>query len=130
MEITDFAAALRAMAGKVADQAVDSRRDADLIDELRRQLSAAHRSLDAIGRMRKQVLTMKAPDAVQILCDALLVIDGPCANYIPDSWTCRTEGVGKTRGAKYGAEAWCAQCVARDALERVGITEQNRDERP
>lgn len=139
MEINDFSAALRAMADNadtlanrhdyvqiagllkdVNDQAVKIQRDQDLIDELRRQVAAMGRSLDAIGRMRKHVLAMKTPDAVQVLVEALLVIDGPCATYIPDSWTCRTEGVGRTRGAKYGAEAWCTQCVARDALERAG----------
>lgn len=139
MEIQDFAGALRQMADnallvaerhdvaeiaglrrQVEEQAVKAQRDGDLIDEQRRQVRAMGRSLDGIGRMRKGVLAMKTPDAVQILAEALFVLDGPCSNYVPDSWTCRTEGVGRTRGARYGAEAWCPQCVAHDALERAG----------
>jgi hypothetical protein len=139
MEISDFAGALRQMADnadqlgerhdvaeiaalrrQVEEQAVKAQRDGDLIDELRRQVKMMGRSLDGVGRMRKGVLALKSSDAVQILAEALFVLDGPCANYIPDSWTCRTEGVGRTRAAKYGAEAWCPQCVAHDALERAG----------
>jgi hypothetical protein len=105
---------------QVDEQAVKAQRDSDLIDELRRQVRAMGRSLDGIGRLRKGVLALKETDAVQILAEALFVLDGPCANYIADSWTCRTEGVGRTRGARYGAEAWCHQCVAHDALERAG----------
>lgn len=140
-EISDFANALRQMADnadhlserhdvagmaglrrQVEEQAVKARRDSDLIDELRRQVKAMGRSLDGIGRMRKNVLALKTTDAdaAQILAEALFVLDGPCAHYVPDSWTCRTEGVGKTRGARYGADAWCVQCVVRDALERAG----------
>lgn len=136
MEITDFAAALRGMADnadvlakrhdvadmarlrrQVADQAVDSQRDADLIDELRRQAAGMGRSLDAIARLRGTDIR----SAVTIFGDALMLLAGPCANYIPDSWTCRTEGVSRTRGARPGTAAWCVQCVARDALERAGV---------
>lgn len=135
-EIIDFAKALRLLADNAEalserhdvaqmarlrheadERAVLARRDGDLIDELRRQVQSMGRSLDAIGRLRKNQLTHPA-DAVQILADALLVIDGPCSNYTGPA-SCR-EYRHRTRGAKYTAEAWCDQCVARDALERAG----------
>lgn len=141
IQMKDFAGALRQMANdadwlaerhdvadmadlrrQVHEQAVKARRDSDLIDELRRQLAAMGRSLDAISRLRRnaQIAPADKGTVIKVLAEALLVIDGPCDNYIPDSWTCRTEGVGRTRGARYSAEAWCVQCVARDALERAG----------
>lgn len=136
-EIVDFAAALRQMADnadqladrhdvaemaalrrQVDEQAAKARRDADLIAELRRQVTAAWRSLDAIGRMRKNVLALKESDAVQILAEALMVIDRDCDNYTGPS-TCR-EDASRTRRAEFTADAWCDPCVARDALERAG----------
>jgi hypothetical protein len=93
-------------------------RDGDLIAELRRQVEVMGRSLDGIGRMRKGTLAGDQA-AVQILTDALLIIAGDrCAAFT--SGSCRSVGAGKTRGAPYGADAWCEQCVARDALERAG----------
>lgn len=140
MEIKDFSAALRAMADDVdvlaerhdvaqiarlrreADErAVLARRDGDLIDELRRQVQFMGRSLDAIGRMRKNHLTEPA-DAVQILVEALLVVQGPCSNYTGPA-SCR-DYRHRTRGARYAADAWCGPCVTRDALERVGALPQ------
>lgn len=143
MEIKDFAAALRAMAENAdvlaerhdvakmaqlqrdaAEHAVKVSRDADLIDELRRQVQAMGCSLDAIGRLRRNVHTEPA-DAAQVLADALLVIGHRCSTYRAPA-ECRTEP-SMTRGAPYGADAWCAQCVARDALERVdalGVEDQ------
>jgi hypothetical protein len=142
-EIVDFASALRQMADnaealserhdvadmaalrrQVTEQAVKAQRDGDLIDELRKQLQVMGRSLDAIGRMRKHVLAMKAPDAVQILAEALLVIGDRCASFMSPA-SCRTAG--RVRGAKYGDEKWCDQCVARDALERAGALPREVD---
>lgn len=140
MEIADLAAALRGMAGNVdvlaerhdvkdmaqlrreaAEHEVARRRDADLIDELRRQLKSTWRSLDAIGGLRKIVLTGHAPaDVVQILADALIILAGPrCSTYT--SGSCRDANSGKTRGARFTAYAWCGECVAWDALERAGV---------
>lgn len=135
-EINAFAAALREMADEadrlakrhdmvqvagllrdVNDQAAKIQRDQDLIDELRRQVAAYGRSLDAIGRMRRHVLDMKAPDAVQVFAEALVLIAGErCSSFT--SGTCGHAG--RTRGAPYLADAWCHECIARDALERVG----------
>lgn len=135
-EIADFAGALRQMADnaealaerhdiaeiaglrrQVDGQAARAQRDADLIDELRRQLLAHGNSLDAIGRLRKSVLAGDRPaDVVQILVDALLLIDGGCESFT--SGRCRDAG--RIRFAPYTAEAWCQSCVAHDALERAG----------
>lgn len=91
MEITDFAAALRAMADNVdvlaerhdvkdmaqlrrdaAQHEAERRRDADLIDELRRQVAASGRTLDAIGKLRVMADYQRSA-AIQILADALLL---------------------------------------------------------
>lgn len=146
MEIKDFSAALRAMADNadtladrhdyvqiagllkdVNDQAVKIRRDQDLIDELRKQVEVMGRSLDAIGRMRKHVLAMKTPDAVQIFAEALMVIGSQCEN-LTSALGCRSASSGKTRGAHYGADRWCYPCVARDALERAGALPRKVDD--
>lgn len=137
MEIKDFAAALRQMAANADDladrhdvakmaslrslveaQTAKADRDSDLIDELRRQVSAMGRMLDAIGRTRKNVM-FGDKDAVQVLTEALLVIAGEvhCESFMSPG-SCRTAG--RTRGARYTDDAWCATCVARDALERAG----------
>lgn len=138
-EIADFAAALRQMADNaeylaerhdvaevavlralVEEQAAKAQRDSDLIDELRRQVGGTVRALDAIGQMRRHVLNMKAPDAVQVFTDALLIIAGTgCSNYT--SRSCRDASSGRTRTAAFSAEAWCQECVAADALERAGL---------
>lgn len=138
-EIADFAAALRQMADnadrlserhdvagmaqlrqQVEEQATQAQRDADLIDELRRQLATCAMRLDAIGTLRKNVLTGARPfDVVQILGDALLILAGSCASYTGPS-SCRDDP-GRTRVAEYAADSWCESCVARDALERAGI---------
>lgn len=134
MEITDFAAALRGMADNVdvladrhdvkdmaqlrrdaAQHEADRRRDADLIDELRRQVAASGRTLDAIGKLR----VMADYQRIQVTVEALLLIgrDG-CSNYT--SGSCR-DYRHRTRGAVATADAWCGECVARDALERAGV---------
>jgi hypothetical protein len=142
-EIIDFAKALRLLADnaealsvrhdiaqmaalrrQVSEQSAKALRDSDLIDELRRQVTAMGRSLDAIGRLRKNLLTNPA-DAVQILVDALLMVDGPCSNYTGPA-SCR-DYRHRTRGAKYAADAWCGHCVARDALERAGALPAGAD---
>lgn len=141
IEISDFAGGLRQMADnadrlserhdvaemaglrrQVEEQAVKARRDADLIDELRRQAKSLGRSLDGIGRLRKSVLRGDA-DVVQILADALLVLDGPCTIYTAGS--CR-DHPGRKRGAPFTAEAWCEPCVARDALTRAGLVREDQ----
>jgi hypothetical protein len=141
IEISDFAGGLRQMADnadrlserhdvaemaglrrQLEEQAVKARRDADLIAELRRQARSMNRSLDGIGRLRRGVLNGDV-DAVQILADALLVLDGPCENYTAGS--CRHHP-GRTRGASFTAEAWCGPCVARDALERAGLVGEDQ----
>lgn len=134
MEITDFAAALRGMADnadelaqrndvlKVAgllravdDQAVKIRRDEDLIDELRRQLAAVTRYVDGIAQMRR---TIVPGDTEAVLAEALILIAGErCSSFT--SGTCGHAG--RTRGAPYLADAWCHECIARDALERAGV---------
>jgi hypothetical protein len=139
-EIPDFADALRQMAAnadrlaervdlrevaglrrQVEEQASKAERDADLIAELRRQVEAMGRSLDAIGRMRKRMQMGDAADGVQILVDALqLAARDGCENFA-DGWSC--SGAGRTRGAMYAAKAWCLPCVARDGLERAGALE-------
>ena len=139
MEIADFAAGLRQMAAhadllairhdmvevaglrrQVDEQTVKAQRNCDLIDELRLQVQIMGQASDAIGRMRKNLTTSERPaEAVQILVDALLVIDGPCRHYAVGSYACR-EDDSRTRGAEYAADAWCEPCVARDALERAG----------
>lgn len=135
-ELIDFAGALRQMAAnaetlanrhdlrhvaqlyqQVDDQAAAARRNADLVTELRRQVEAMGRVLDGIGRMRRVALNGDQA-AVQILADALFVIDGQCEHFTSSS--CRSDTSGKTRGAPYLADAWCMPCVARDALERAG----------
>lgn len=45
---------------------------------------------------------------------ALTLIGTDCANYRAH-YTCVTAG--RTRDAQYGADRWCEQCIARDALE-------------
>jgi hypothetical protein len=40
---------------------------------------------------------------------------GTCENFTGQH-TCRDPLSGRTRGAYYGAEAWCDVCIARDAL--------------
>lgn len=136
MEIKDFSAALRAMARNVdvlaerhdvaqmaqlrqeaADHVVQTRRHQDLIEELRRQVAAMERSLDGIGRMRRTVEADPLA-AVPVLVEALMVIYGECENYT-GSASCRVHS-GRTRRADCAVEAWCEQCVARDALERAG----------
>lgn len=131
----DFAAALRQMAAhaeqlaerhdvaSVAELRRDLQqrndqvdRDADLIAELRKQVEVMGRSLDGIGRMRKGTLAGDQA-AVQILTEALFVLDGRCEHFTAGS--CRSATSGKTRGARFGADAWCGSCVARDALERA-----------
>lgn len=138
MEIQDFAAALRAMADNVdvlaerhdvakmarlqqlvVEQSGKAQRDTDLIDELRRQVQAMGRSLDAIGRLRKNHLAEPA-DSVQILAEALLIIGGTGCSSYHSGWSCRQERSGRSRVAECTAEAWCPECVARDALERAG----------
>lgn len=139
-EIRDFAGALRQMADNadqlaerhdlrhvaqlhqmIDDQSAAARRNQDLVDELRRQVAGMGRSLDTIGRIRKSVLTGHAPaDVVQILVDALVILAGVrCSSFT--SGSCRSATSGKTRGAPYLADAWCTECVARDALERAGV---------
>lgn len=140
MEIQDFAAALRAMADNVdvladrhdvkdmaqlrrdaAQHEVDRRRDQDLIDELRRQLAAVTRYVDGIARLRR---TMVPGDTETVLAEALILIAGErCSSFT--SGCCADAGL--TRGAKYGAEAWCTECVARDALERAGALPVGED---
>jgi hypothetical protein len=134
MQLGDFANALRQMAdnadklserhdvaqmaalrAEVDTQAAKAQRDSDLIAELRRQVEVMGRSLDGIGRMRKAVLAGDQA-AVQILADALLVLDGDCATYTRGS--CRNSS--RRRSALFTADAWCERCVARDALERAG----------
>lgn len=137
MEITDFAAALRGMADNVdvladrhdvkdmaqlrrdaAQHEADRRRDADLIDELRRQVAASGRTLDAIGKLRVMADYQRSA-AAQILADALLLISrNGCSNYTRGS--CR-DYRHRTRGAAATADAWCEECVALDALERAGV---------
>lgn len=46
--------------------------------------------------------------------DALRTIGTACASYTGDT-TCVSAG--RTRGARYMAEAWCDQCIAREALD-------------
>lgn len=136
MEITDFAAALRGMADNadklaerhdvleiaglrraVDDQAAKISRDQDLIDELRRQLAAVTRYVDGIARMRR---TIVPGDTEAVLAEALMLIAGDrCSSFT--SGSCRSATSGKTRGAPYMAEAWCDECIARDALERAGV---------
>lgn len=133
MEIQDFAAALRAMAGNVdvladrhdvakmaqlqqlvVEQSAKAQRDADLIDELRRQVVAMGRSLDAIGRLRRT----GNGSSHTIFGDALLILAGArCSRYT--SGSCR-DNPGLTRTAAGTADATCSECVAGDALERVG----------
>ena len=134
MEITDLADALRAlgacadqlaerydlaeMAGLhlvVAEQASKAQRDDDLIAELRKQLASLVRTVDAISRARRNTLAGPA-DIVQVLAEALMVIDGDCSHY--GGSVCRTSG--RTRRASGAADTWCTRCVARDALERAG----------
>lgn len=133
MEIVDFANALRAMAGNVdvlaerhdvkdmaqlrrdaAQHEVDRRRDADLIDELRRQLAATTRYVEGIARLRRSIVP---GDTEAVLAEALMVIDGHCTNFTAGG---RCPDSSRSRNAPYAADAWCAPCVARDALERVG----------
>lgn len=137
MEITDFAAALRQMAAnadlvaerhdvtKVAvlqrlidQQDAQMQRNADLIDELRRQVAASGRTLDAIGKLRVMADYQRSA-TLQILADALLLISRHgCSNYTRGS--CR-DYRHRTRGAAATADAWCEECVALDALERAGV---------
>lgn len=143
MEITDFAAGLRQMAtdadklakrhdlSEVAElrrtiyaRNAQAQRDEDLIVELRRQVESMARKLDAIGRMRKRVLFGESAEGVQILVDALLLIAGDrCTTFTPPA-NCLSAG--KTRGVRYGADAWCEGCVARDALVRAGALPGDR----
>lgn len=136
-EIRDFAVAMRQMADNVellaerhdvaemgrlreavAAHAVQARRDADLVEELRRQNVVMGRSLDAIGRLRKTVVFGDRA-AVQILADALLLIEGQCSNYTTADG-CTSESSGRVRGAATDADSWCDECIARDALTRAG----------
>lgn len=139
-EIRDFAAALRGMADNVdiiADRhdvtevvrlresldehMVRARRDGDLIDELRRHAEIMGRRLDAIGKLRRNALVgERAGDVVEILADALLLIaEDRCASFTTPEG-CLSPTTGRVRGAKFGAEAWCDACIARDALVRAG----------
>lgn len=133
-EIRDFAGALRQMADNadqlaerhdlthvaqlhqtVDEQAATARRNQDLVDELRRQVAGMGRSLDAIARLRRT----GNGSAVTIFGDALLILAGTgCSNYTTGS--CR-DYRHRTRGAAATADAWCTECVARDALERAGV---------
>jgi hypothetical protein len=73
------------------------------------------RSLDAIARLRGTDIR----SAVTIFGDALILLAGDrCSTFT--SGSCSSGTSGKTRGAKYGADAWCSECIARDALERAG----------
>jgi hypothetical protein len=139
LSVNDFASALRQMADN-ADRVADrhdvaemdqlhvkigiltarAQRDGDLIAELRRQAVSMGRSLDGIGKMLRTV----SGDDVKILADALLLIsEDRCANFT-GSWSCRSDGSGKSRRGPYGTSAlWCDPCVARDALERAGWTD-------
>jgi hypothetical protein len=59
---------------------------------------------------------------LDIAYDALLLIAGPpphCSSSTTESHACRQPTSGRTRGARYGADAWCDQCIAVDALERM-----------
>lgn len=144
MSVKDFADALRQMAdnadrvaerhdvakiGRLQDLVLTQRnqaeRDADLIAELRKQVEAMGRSLDAISQLRKTVLVDQHAclPRVQILADALLLIGEDHCESFTGSWSCRDEGSGKTRRGGGGtAGLWCDSCVARDALERAGWT--------
>lgn len=58
--------------------------------------------------------TPQSPDPVR---DALMLIDKyGCTNFIGER--CSDPGSGRVRGARYGADAWCDACIARDALEK------------
>lgn len=51
---------------------------------------------------------------------ALTLIGTDCANYWGGT-NCVTNG-GRTPDAQYGADRWCDQCIARDALEHDSQT--------
>lgn len=140
-EIRDFAGALRQMADnadqladrhdlryiaqlhqRIDEQSATVRRKLDLVDELRRQLASSNRSLDAIASLRRNALTSPGDKSgvIQVLADALVLLAGDrCSSFT--SGSCRSATSGKTRRAPYLADAWCTECVARDALERAGV---------
>jgi hypothetical protein len=140
LNIEDFAAGLREMADnadrvakyhdvaemdqlRVANVAakITGQRNGDLIAELRRQVEAMGRSLDAIGTLRRSALAGEdSPRMVQILADALLIIAADHCESFTGSHSCRDEGSGKNRTGDFGsAGLWCDPCIALDALKRA-----------
>jgi hypothetical protein len=54
------------------------------------------------------------------MTDALRLIDENGCENIYGGGRCSDPMSGRTRGAEYGAEAWCAPCIAADALNAAG----------
>lgn len=77
---------------------------------------------------RRQVRIVTTPDEhLQRLRTALELIGTKCSNFTGRS-TCVNSG--RTPNAEYGADRWCEQCVAREALAGVRIvTTDPGDER-
>lgn len=65
---------------------------------------------------------LKQQEQLRVLADALRLIAGPAPHC--ESFTgapfCRDTRSGRTLGAAFGADAWCAPCIAADALTRLG----------
>jgi hypothetical protein len=77
-------------------------------------LLAAHRATTPSETPPTHVVV--AVEELERLKDALRLISGEkCENYTGD-WRCWDDGMGRTRGARYTAEAWCDACIAQAAL--------------
>lgn len=78
-------------------------------------------SRDYVGVNEGFWIAMDAADRLEKMEHALRLIGTECSRFTGVS-TC-IEDVGRAPDAKYGAERWCDECIARDALKFLpGVT--------
>lgn len=88
------------------------------------RLTDQHR--EAYRAMYRAALAARPSADAETLREALRLIAGSaphCSASTSELFACRQPISGRTRGARYMADAWCDQCIARAALD----ADQQRD---